>query len=210
MFRFVLPTLLLLVLLTMVSPIVPPSSPLIVLKIAVDANGFIGSTNTKPSPMPFESTDTSAARSNSNPNNFRFTAPSSLDMVHRLRSRCHYVVTGSNTVIADNPSFSCRRNVQYSLSASTSGPTRVVVDRRLKTLSHQAQSGEALKVLHPSGSDASTILYHSLSSAPSTPPFEQTLPRPAHPVLKQIRKLIGNLFFHGPWPGGGLVSDRCL
>ena len=99
-----------------------PLQPRVILKIALDANGFIGST--KPDSFLTQmSTDTSSPRSNSNPNNFRFSSPLSLDLVHRLRSECHYVVTGSNTVIADNPSFSCRRGVIYGLS-DRSGESR--------------------------------------------------------------------------------------
>ena len=85
----------------------------VVLKLALDANGLIGSTDSVGPPPQQSLPALASSASNSNPNNFRFTSSASLDMVHRLRSRCDYVVTGSNTVIQDNPSFSCRRGVAY-------------------------------------------------------------------------------------------------
>ncbi|GMH84994.1 hypothetical protein TL16_g10090 [Triparma laevis f. inornata] len=146
------------------------SSGYCVLKLALDKNGLIGSTSTSPNKI---SATFKGPRSNSNPNNFRFTSPSSLDLVHRLRARCDFVITGSNTVIQDNPSFSCRRGVEYTRNPNRNpdrgeqnGPTRVVVDRGLKLLQWELTNApQTLNLLHPTPPSAPTILYHLSNSS---------------------------------------------
>ena len=179
----------------------------VVLKLALDANGLIGSTDSVCPPPQQSLPALSSSASNSNPNNFRFTSSASLDMVHRLRSRCDYVITGSNTVIQDNPSFSCRRGVAYtrnggrkpvrppplSLAAlsqnianpptqfrstkQADGPTRVILDRSLKTFLWETSNfPETLTILHPTENStppsAPTIIYHT-----SLPPHPNPSPK---------------------------------
>ena len=61
----------------------------VTLKIAVDLNGGVAELDTEASE--------------------RFTSPTSLDMVHRLRRDCDAVLVGRGTVQADNPSLTVRR-----------------------------------------------------------------------------------------------------
>ncbi|GMH83765.1 hypothetical protein TrVE_jg3507 [Triparma verrucosa] len=101
-------------------------------------------------------------------------------MVHRLRSRCDYVITGSNTVIQDNPSFSCRRGVAYTRNGGrkpADGPTRVILDRSLKTFLWETSNfPETLTILHPTENStppsAPTIIYHT-----SLPPHPNPSPK---------------------------------
>jgi riboflavin biosynthesis pyrimidine reductase len=166
-------------------PLVLPAPSCCVLKIALDAGGNIGGTRiggtrvppptfdpASPSPDPLADPHAEPA-SNSNPGNFRFTSPASLDLVHRLRACSDYVITGSRTVIEDNPSFSVRRGFEYERGPGN-GPARVLVDRSLRTLRHP----EPLKVLSPEGDDADTVLYFDAAEcSPSCTPPPPLSPR---------------------------------
>lgn len=54
------------------------------------------------------------------------TSEAAREEVHRLRNKYDVIITGSNTVIMDNPSLTCRKN-------GGRNPARVVVDSQLRT-----------------------------------------------------------------------------
>ena len=97
---------------------VPP--PLCILKLARDSSNLIGSTS--PHNLP---------PSNS-PSGHRFTTPSSLALVHRLRRACTHVLVGVGTVLSDDPSLNVRT---CTLPETYCQPTRVVIDPSLSLLS---------------------------------------------------------------------------
>lgn len=60
----------------------------------------------------------------------RFTSPTSLDMVHRLRRDSDGVLVGKTTVQTDNPSLTVRR-VVIPANTTTTQPVRIVLDTNL-------------------------------------------------------------------------------
>ena len=78
----------------------------------------------------------------------RFTSPTSLDMVHRLRRDSDGVLVGKGTVLADNPSLTVRRVV------TNSQPVRIVLDTHLSLPTHNYaifNDGLATLVYHADG-----------------------------------------------------------
>ena len=190
-----------------------PLADIVVLKLAMDKNGFIGSL--KPvSPPPSITHPASDTPSNSNPSNFRFTSPASLDLVHRLRSHCDFLITSSTTVTADNPSFTCRRGYDhkslYNEDSPQTGPTRVVLDRSLKTF--QFNKTEPLQILthrEPNDqlNDPPTIIYHAQDkAAPADQPSVSFRPLPA-PCLPSSLHIIESLSNNVMIEGGGTLAE---
>mmetsp|Transcript_8854 Transcript_8854/g.12603 ORF Transcript_8854/g.12603 Transcript_8854/m.12603 type:complete len:365 (-) Transcript_8854:139-1233(-) len=102
------------------SPLIKP--PGVTLKIAIDKNGGVAD-----------------ARAIADGVSVRFTCPSSLDMVHRLRRVSDAVLVGSSTVRIDDPSLTVRR-VDPETYVNGEGkvceiqPVRVVIDPNLRLL----------------------------------------------------------------------------
>lgn len=139
--------------------------PSVTLKIALDANGGV------------VDTDTTTVE--------RFTCPASLDMVHRLRSRCDAILVGRQTVMVDNPSLLVRRQVPQPQQ-----PLRVLLDSHLRLLL-DAQQGTQYQVFtdgYP------TLVYHHRDSTVAVPP-------PPPVVLQGIEA--------DPVSGRLLVPDIC-
>ncbi len=59
------------------------------------------------------------------------TGPSSRALVHGLRDRCDVVMTGSGTVLADDPALTVRDSIEG--ATGTRDPLRVVLDTQLRT-----------------------------------------------------------------------------
>ena len=116
----------------------------VTLKVAVDANGAAGEAYQLP--------ETAAAPS-SLPPSVRFTSPSSLDMVHRLRRDSDAVLIGRGTVVADDPSLTVRRQVTCAQQ-----PLRVVLDPSRSLLSTETSLQQY--TLFRDG--LRTVLYHSV------------------------------------------------
>jgi riboflavin-specific deaminase-like protein len=110
----------------------------VTLKIAVDSQGGLA--------------DLAAQTSD------RFTAPSSLDMVHRLRADSQAVLIGRQTVVFDDPSLTVRRNV----ALVGSPPLRVVLDTRLSLLIDRALQGKNYQLFEDG---LPTVVYHSVTDA---------------------------------------------
>eukprot|EP00977_Amphora_coffeiformis_P008836 scaffold1995_cov167-Amphora_coffeaeformis.AAC.16 len=107
----------------------------VTLKIAVDSQGGVA--------------DLAAVESD------RFTSPSSLDRVHRLRRDSQAVLIGRGTVVFDNPSLTVRRNVP----PLSPPPLRIVLDSRLSLLIDRVEKGRTYKLFEDG---LPTIVYHSL------------------------------------------------
>lgn len=58
--------------------------------------------------------------------NDRITSESAREEVHRLRNKYDALITGSNTVIVDNPQMTCRKK-------NGRNPVRIIIDSQLKT-----------------------------------------------------------------------------
>lgn len=110
----------------------------ITLKIAVDSQGGVA--------------DLAATESD------RFTSPSSLDRVHRLRRDAQAVLIGRGTVVFDNPSLTIRRNVP----PPPEPPLRVVLDSWLSLLIDRVEKGRMYKLFEDG---LPTIVYHCLDDA---------------------------------------------
>jgi riboflavin-specific deaminase-like protein len=108
----------------------------ITLKIAVDSQGGVA--------------DLAAQSSD------RFTAPSSLDMVHRLRADSQAVLIGRQTVEFDDPSLTVRRKI----TLAGSPPMRVVLDTRLSLLIDRSEHGKNYQLFEDG---LPTVIYHSVT-----------------------------------------------
>lgn len=118
----------------------------VTLKIALDLNNGVA--------------DASSERSE------RFTCPSSLDLVHRLRKCSHAVLVGRGTVQQDNCTLTVRRVPPEVVECFINGvqskkvvqPTRIVIDPGLKLI--QSHDENQYAILNDS---YETIVYHALS-----------------------------------------------
>lgn len=115
---------------------VKPAVKGISVKIAVDSQGGVA--------------DLAAARSD------RFTAPASLDRVHRLRRAAQAVLVGKGTVNFDDPSLTIRRGV-----AVQRQPLRVVLDSQLSLLQQRVEQGRMWKLFEDGQS--TTVVYHAVT-----------------------------------------------
>ena len=103
----------------------------------------------------------------------RFTSPSSLDLVHRLRNDSDCVLVGKGTVLHDDCSLTVRRGVTV-----INQPVRVIIDTQLSLLLDDRQ----YKVLYDG---LPTIIYHSSNTIPSSS-FDNVQFVPIYSDQKQI------------------------
>jgi len=87
----------------------------------------------------------------------RFTSPTSLDLVHRLRRESDAVLVGVNTVLRDDCTLTVRR---VPLLEGGKQPVRVVIDPHLKVFTREKYGGGKFSLLKDG---YHTIIYHSLS-----------------------------------------------
>ncbi|MBB4122523.1 bifunctional diaminohydroxyphosphoribosylaminopyrimidine deaminase/5-amino-6-(5-phosphoribosylamino)uracil reductase RibD [Martelella radicis] len=81
-----------------------------------------------------------------------FTSPSSLVLAHRLRRRADAILTGSGTILADNPEFTVRRVADFA------GKSRIlaILDRRSRVPDAYVAAAEArgFRVIRPEALEA--------------------------------------------------------
>ena len=93
----------------------------------------------------------------------RFTSPSSLDMVHRLRRDSDCVLVGKSTVIQDNCSLTVRRVAPHKKGETEIQPTRVILDSKLSLLPSDDNNYKQYKIFtdgYP------TIVFFSMQALP--------------------------------------------
>jgi len=112
--------------------------------------------------MAFDNSPVWGVADNAEEKSERFTSPSSLDLVHRLRRVSDCVVVGRGTVERDNCTLTVRR---VKLLVGQTQPVRVVIDPTLRLLENQSKDNNDKKdpdyKFQMLQDGLSAIIYHS-------------------------------------------------
>jgi riboflavin-specific deaminase-like protein len=177
----------------------------VTLKIAVDANGCAGESCNDQS---------KTQSSDKNTPSVRFTSPSSLDMVHRLRNDSDAVLVGRGTVVADNPSLTVRRNVTCHKQ-----PLRVILDPSLCLLHDKSNfdhfqlfnDGQRTNIYHCVKEDDPRLAYLNVPESLDCVYIEPSLSSPNTLNLTQVlAHLNHNDVQHVMVEGGPATAKRFL